>query len=387
MSSAALVVLCLTGGLACESAESAQGETSTYPGVARELEAGREMLSAADLQPLVADLEVRLPIDEQFSHGLPGPLDFAGPPLCVLAVADRADRAIHLLGSDGTYRNSVWAGGRDTSVLATTMSLSVSEEFNGIAASDLGRGGITVFGLDGRRLSRFVPERPVEEAGLGKAVALGPNGLVYDHWFAAPYSTKSTRWSEDVPLIRVFDSQGVASGAFGRVRRHPGEGLTAAINRGLIRLARDTLWFAYRSDARIFGFPLATAGTAGAARVVEPPLFYRMNAPSEYVRGTHLETALQEHLRAFATTPDGFFLLGQSVTWPESRDSLFRPSTALTILDPAGNWLASYKMENEIMYLAASSTRVFAVLLDRARNRRVLQVFSPPALAGAPEGC
>ena len=74
---------------------------------------------------------------------------------------------------------------------------------------------------------------------------------------------------------------------------------------------------------------------------------------------------MQEHVRAFAVAPSGHFLIGQSRWFPEAAPgTLFRPRTALTVLDADGRHVGSYDLGGEIVSLATTDRWIYAILLD-----------------------
>ncbi|HYR07783.1 MAG TPA: hypothetical protein VEQ60_08435 [Longimicrobium sp.] len=379
---------------ACDEAPS-EGASSTLRPIARQrfaaIDAGRPLLDTAAIRPLAPVRRLALDGTAAYSLSNPVSISAAGAPVCRVAVGDRIDRAVHLFAHDGAYRSTVFGGGRDTTAFPNLRSVAL-DTTGALAVSDMGRGTLHLFAPDGSRRGTRVLARLKGDFSLGSQLVWGPDGRLLEHWFSYELPIISKDWDERLPLVRILSPEGGAVGGLGTVRREPGQTFTAALNRGIIARRADTLWYARRADGRLLAFDLARPG-AEPVRAVDIPVFYHMSAPQEgQVPGpAGYEVAVQEHVRAFAIAPSGHFLIGQSRWFPEAAPgTLFRPRTALTVLDPSGRHVGAYDLGGEIVSLAASDRWIYAILIDPEEGTRVASVYpnpvAAPSAAGAPCG-
>jgi hypothetical protein len=371
--------------VACDEAPP-EGASSTLRPIARErfaaIDAGRPLLDTAAIRPLAPVGTLALDSTGAYSLSNPVSISAAGAPACRVAVGDRIDRAVHLFSHDGTYRSTIFGGGRDTTAFPNLRSVAL-DTTGSLAVADMGRGTLHLFAPDGSRKGTRLLPGPKGDASLGSQLVWGPDGRLLEQWFSFEVPIVSKDWDERLPLVRILEPMGGAEGGLGAVRREPGQTFTAALNRGIIARRADTLWYARRADGRLLAFDLARPG-AEPVRTVDIPVFYHMSAPQEgRVPGpVGYEVAVQEHVRAFAITPSGHFLIGQSRWFPEAAPgTLFRPRTALTVLDPSGRHVGSYDLGGEIMSLAASDRWIYAILIDLEEETRVARVYPNPVAA------
>lgn len=348
------------------------------------LDGNRQIISTVRLRRLDPRFDITLPDSlVGFSLSTPVALSVGGSDGNLIAVGDRTDRAIHLFRTNGAYDRTVFGGGRDTSALMALISVAVNDQAE-IVATDLWNGTLIRYpaGASHGESIRLTP--PVPRGGLGSQVVLTNDGAVYEQWFTLNVPVNSALWTRDLPLVRQLSSEGQVLTSFGTVTRYPGVAFTAALNRGIIAVADDTLWYARRADCRLLAYAMNSPGPR-PVRVVEAPLFYRMNPPREHqavasAGGSRPQVSVQEHCRAFAVDDAGFFYLGQSVGWPETASGLFRPRTALTVLDHEGGYIATYGLGYEILSLAVTRDLLLAILLDTGRHKRIVRAFPNPAL-------
>lgn len=390
LTSAAALSLAFAAG-ACNDEAPPQGASSTLRPIARArftaMDAGRPLLDTTAIRTLAPVATLALDSTAAYSLSTPVAISAAGAPTCRVAVGDRVDRAVHFFSHDGTYQSTIFGGGRDTTAFPNLRSVALDSS-GALAVSDMGQGTLHLFSPDGaRRGSRVLP-RPKGDFSLGSQLEWGPGGWLLEQWFSFDAATESGDWDERLPLVRILDPADSVVGGVGAVRPEPGHTFTAALNRGIIARRADTLWYAKRADGRLLAFDLGRPG-AEPVRTVEIPVFYHMSAPQEgSVRGGEYEVAVQEHVRAFAVAPSGHFLIGQSRWFPEAAPgTLFRPRTALTVLDADGRHVGSYDLGGEIVSLAASDRWIYAILLDLEEGTRVARVFPNPVAAPAGSAC
>lgn len=381
--SAAALALVLAG--ACDQA-APEGAPSTLRPISRarfaRIDADRPLLDTAAIRPLAAVRALRLDTTAAYSLSTPVAISAAGAPACRLAVGDRVDRAVHLFTHDGAYRSTIFGGGRDTTLFPNLRSVAL-DSTGALAVSDIAQGTLHLFAPDGTRQGTRTLPRLEEDYSLGSQLVWGPDGQLLEHWFSYDAPVLSADWDERLPLVRVLTPSGRGEGRIGAVRPEPGQVFTAALNRGIIARRGDTLWYARRADGRLLAFPLSRPG-AEPARTVEIPVFYHMSAPQEgRVPGpVGYEVAVQEHIRAFAIAPSGHFLIGQSRWFPEAAPgTLFRPRTALVVLDPSGRPAGAYDLGGEIVALAASDQWIYAIVLDLDEGTREARIYPNPVAA------
>ena len=391
------VLLVLAAPLACRDSKG-WTETRIRASVAEELVDGR----IPELPPLDDSAKImrvfRLPesLGAQFKLGFPVGLAGTGHG-CGIAVGDVSDRAVHFFQTDGEYRRSLYGGGRDAAIFAGSPLGGIAEHPDGRVLAGTISGRVVI--ADAHKVATVTVDlaRPSvpDTGGLGGNLAVGPDGLIYDHWFAGEQRiVRKADWMKDPALVRVYDSTGRLVRRIGRVKEYGGVALTHYLNRGVIRIHRDTLWFARRADAQVLAFPLRGPFDK-PSRVVSLPLFFRPEKPIEFVSNDseRIAVRLQEQLRTFAIASDGDFIVVQHASWPpmRQRSGAFIPKSVLAVHSREGQLKRAFSLPGNIVALAGTGAESFAVVgiagkLTVARMQwEGLQADSGPMRCSFPE--
>lgn len=352
-----------TGGLSSE--ESATAET-----LANWLAAVQSGRVLSGYEAVVPDevLELRLPPTAE-QYGLSQPVGVVLSPIggCHLIVGDQLDQALHIFQLDGTYIKSI----------------STRRAFQGSIASVGGTGDGAVFAV-GLQLGAKVMHRWDRTAAPQNALVLGDppapgkivrsqilvtpkGGEIVEHWFAQDYAIVSSGWpSLKLPLVRVYSPSGELRGSVGALDSFPGVTMNAALNRGIIDVATDTIWFAQTATGRVRGFllPVGTAKQEQAVAAVDLPLLYDAQPPLEMIApdGEALHV-VQRHLTGFAVTPSGrHFVLGQVTGYPADRDALFRPRSVVSVYERLSGRLVVVDFNAEVSSVEATERWVIVRL-------------------------
>lgn len=339
----------------------------------------RQHADSTRITPLEPLFQLALPDTASLEYGLDHPvfLALSRTDTGIVLVGDRVDRAVHLFRTDGAYLGTRAAA---TATAAPEWMIAGTATSDGaIAVSDLRTSSIVL--LDSTAATRRVKVPQVERGvPFGSQVEGGPERTLYEHWFYRTIPNRSGDWSAATPLFRQLSRAGAVTGAFGRIHKYSGELFTAALNRGIVRYQRDTVWFARQSDARILGFPARHSGEQ-PSRIIELPVFYEMTAPRELIDLPNRirNVGVEAHVTSFAVTPGGLFLLGQSVSYPRQTGVIARPRTVLTIGCRDGTVDGVYDLGGDIIDLAATNDRVFALLEDRRGSARRIAAFANPS--------
>lgn len=222
----------------------------------------------------------------------------------------------------------------------------------------------------------------------GSRVVFTSRGTLVEHWGGTAVATWSESWGRaDFALLRHFARDGALLGRAGRVRDFPGKVLPAALNRGLLAVARDTIWFARPADARVFAVSLDSLNDPSAATltpVLAPALFYRMRSPYEVHRsdgGTPGGVGLEYHLKGFAVAAGGrYFVWGQVLSWPDpdAPGVLPRPQTVLVVYDRETRTPAVLDVGPEVLDLQVVGDLAYVIQFDAVNKRRFVGVYRLP---------
>lgn len=309
----------------------------------------------------------------------------------VVLVGDRLDRVVHLFRTDGRYLGTRTSAAPSVGPIEA-MITGTSTPAGTIFVTDLRTGTLVRLdsGATGARVALGVMKRGFP---FGSQVESGDNGALYENWSFRNVPDYSPAWSDTASLVRSISPEGKALARFGSVKRYSGVLFTAALNRGILRYFRDTLWFARRSDASLLAFAAAHP-SRDPVRTVALPLFFQMTQPKELVDAKRdlYNVRVESHLVAFAMSPDGEFLAAQTVSYPTKAGAPFQPRTALTVECRDGTFIGAYDLGADIIDLAATRQRVFAVVQEnRTHSRRVIVYPNPLAgmanKAGAIQRC
>jgi hypothetical protein len=285
---------------------------------------------------------------------------------CTIAVGDLADRAVHLFRSDGAYLQTFFGGGRENPTFANSTLSSVAAAGDHFLASTV-MGRVVTFGSGANSTAIGDLNAPTDSSRASTHLVIeGPDGLLYDHWFHGNLLiVRQNDWAHDSSLVRVYDRRYKLVRRLGSVSRYPGEGLTHLLNRGDIAIYAETLWFARRADARILAFPL-NGPYDRPSRIVELPVFFRAEAPIEDVSsdGDKVGVRIQEHLRAFAISPDGDFYVIQNVSWPHiaQQDTPFVPQSVINVYGRDGILKRTLRGPNNVLEIAALADVIVGIV-------------------------
>jgi hypothetical protein len=278
-------------------------------------------------------------LSELFQLRTPALLTAEGAPADRFAVWDRADRAIHVFGTEGNHIQTVFGNGRNGSPkldAVTSMDMTEVGEIVAVTAD----GTVYLFdsegSLRGTKRIGVAGENPV----LG-SISAGPAGTLFQHWFFRhPFPARSKSHIAGGPLIRVWDKEGRLISQLGRAEEWPGRLLTYRLNRGIIALQHDTLWFARRADARVFGFRAGGDLVEVPPDTISLPVFFEAKLPKEFVSSSGGATMrLQEHLGDFAVDRVGRFYFVQHVAWPDPEGGMapLNPDSRIVVVERQGS--------------------------------------------------
>lgn len=315
------------------------------------------------LEPKVADTtEIQLPAGSM-------PAAIAGNMMNgTLVLADVGSRTVLRVRSDGTILGPSWTTD-DRDALSAVTGIASDDSTGAVIVASMGRGELIRFDSAGQVLRFDVPP-PVSAGGLGSQIS-AQGSVVAETWFYLDRTTPSNDWTEALPVARLWDLRGEYLGGYGRVQPHAGFALTAAVNRGIVGLSQDTLWFARRSDGKILAYALSNPSSL-PSRVIELPLLYNANTPYESSDAWR-NPVVDEHLRAFTVGWDGRFYIGQVEGWAIDSRGLRLPSTVITVLNRSGARAGMVRVVGEIRDLAVTREGVFALIIDGSRRRRVVR--------------
>lgn len=368
--SCVLVAACLYG---CQHEDRRPERVADDPAPSEEFRFSRPPVPgvAPALTPLIGQLQLPDSV-RVFRMELPSAIA-ASAELCLLAVGDPADRAVHLYDLP-TFRYVRSLRPRDVNAFGGITSVAIDPSRGHVLVADLRGGDLWRFALSGELLSNAtLPPPPGVPGGLGSQIVIAPDGRVFETWFALERSTPSADWGPDLPLIRQIDDSYAVAASYGGIRPYRGQVLTASVNRGLIAVIGDTVWFARRSDATLMAFD-ATRPGVHPVRSVRLPIFF-VSVPRESA-GPWRHPVVDEHIRAFAVDGGGRFYLGQVISWPTDTMSLHRPKTmALTVVSRTGERIAAYDLGSEILDLAVVEPLVIAVLRGEEPGKRLVRVY------------
>lgn len=311
-------------------------------------------------------IEFRLPDTVRFfSMEFPVALTGQGPPVCRIAIADQVDRAVHLFRTSGEYLRSYWEQ-RRPSPFASIASIDLDARGNLLISYLLSR-EIAIADSTGQVRSSWETSQLVDTMAPGAYVRGVGGERVAEHWFGVHFDTNSKDWvKRDLPLVRVFDYEGNELGRAGRVQAFPGYALTAAMNRGFIAAARDTIWYARASDARVWPIPMSgpKAYAMPDAPQVQFELFFTMEPPKDFRSRSRGDVFadVQEHLRGFTVTEDGsYFAAVQVVAWTVDSLRVTSPRTALLVRDrrDGATWVG--ELGEQIRHVATAGGMVYVV--------------------------
>lgn len=272
----------------------------------------------------------------------------------LLAVLDHTDRAVHLFGFDGRYRESLTAGIRDANLLRGGASLAFGNG-KSIVVANWSRSLLVL--LDRESTGRTWATAPLPSGrpqARGGEIVVDSRGRVYHHWFSRSYRIRSGDWPDTLAPIHVLSFQGDQLGACGAINVFPGETFTVALNRLRLSMRADTLWTGRLSDGRLQSFVFEDDNCTETRKVL-PPLFFNVQRPRELVveEEAIIQNKVQSHINAIDVGPRGHFFLSQSVSYPAEEEALFIPRTALTVLRPDGTWRASYDLAGRVADLVS----------------------------------
>lgn len=293
---------------------------------------------------------------------------------CMVVVADRVDRAIHLFDERGSYVSTIHGGGRDTSRLPDVREVNISSDQ--VVAVDGSTRTVWIFDTRGAAKSVRIPS-PVRPSPPGFRVAYNGSRL-YEVW-VAPNGKSSADWdSLGIPPIREFDLDGRAQGGYGALRHFSGLAMPSALNVGMLALRGDTLWFANAAEGRVDGYALQRGSLRVPSRTLPLPLFFRPRAPLE-LRGpgdADAESLVEYHLHSFSLGPAGEFLTIQATSYPEYSPRLrsYQPEVVVSAAGPDGQLLGVFDLGFRPVALAATAQYWFAIVRDA--GRRMTRVFA-----------
>lgn len=344
---------------------------------------GAEVLPLPPLTQLQRVRTLALP-DSVVSYALASPTDVAVRTTGSgsLFVLDGHDRAVHVFDEHFTYQGSLFGGGREPALFPSAYALAVNRD--GMAAvSDLGWSRFVTYRSMDSQPEMFSPPR-WDEYGASD-LAFAGNQRLLDHWFPMGLAYRSGAWGDTLPLVRTWEIPSKGSlpekRGFGRIDALPGTTFTAALNRGLIQVWNDTLWFARRWDASVLVFSLSRPRST-PERVVRLPLFFHMLPPREvwYRTADLWQVIVEDHLTAFCVGPRGRLMFGQAVAYPRIPNQ-FRPTTVLTVMDGAGK-LQYFDLGGTILDLSIFEGHLVAIIRrstgEMGQFRRVVDIFALP---------
>jgi len=386
----ALVFTCVPPVSGCANSESGWTESSIPQYVAEAIHGDRVLANprgrTGHLRPV---LDLTLPDSLSGFYRLSTPVDIAlsGPPNCWVAIADVVDQAIHVFSVNGEYRTSFFGGHRDAPLFGRfgLRAIYITEDDKFLAATMGGQ--IITFDIDGHVLSVTELEEPPRRA----AVVVPADGLYYEHWLAGVETVvRGAQWSEDTGLVRVWDGSGRKVRTIGEVAMFPGEGLTHYLNRGFIWIRDGKLWLLRRADARLLAYDL-THGGADPSQVVDLPVYYRADAPREYVNRALGDVAVyvQEHVRDAHMAPNGDIFVLQATSWPApTNEAPSRPVTVLAVISQDGTPRGIFRSDG--MRSVAVSGDYVAGVIDAAPGAPLVRLYANPtgyAREGLTAGC
>lgn len=209
----------------------------------------------------------------------------------------------------------------------------------------------------------------------------GAGSRLYESWLHSTIAIRSSHWPGTMPLVLVRDSLGAVVDSFGRVRHYPGVTLTHAMNRGIVRFHRDTVWFARRVDGVILGFPTG-APSPDASVAIEVPLVHPTLVPREWVgpEPQDLVHLLSDHILAFDVAPDGDMFLLRAAEWATlEADGRFGPKAV--VLSTVSGTSREHRLftigDGYASAVAATRLWVVMIAIDASGDRHV-KVFENP---------
>jgi len=297
---------------------------------------------------------------------------------CVVAVADRVDRAVHLFAADGEYQATIFGGGRDTSNFDGIFSVALSHGRLGIG--DLVKRGVWLVDENGN--IRFVPlPSPVAPEPRRFAFALGKAAL-YELW-PGQNGKSSAHWPDlGIPTVRIVSLEGAGAGGFGSLRPFPGRAFTGALNVGRLKLYRDTLWLGDAASATVVAYPLEGAPQSEAPRQLHLPIFRSPRAALELHGPAQddAEALVEYQLLTFVMAPGGEFFTIQATSYPEysPAGASFVPEVVVAAVSADGKLIGTYELGARPVALAVTRAFVFAIVADSGRGRTRVVAFPNP---------
>jgi hypothetical protein len=162
----------------------------------------------------------------------------------------------------------------------------------------------------------------------------------------------------------------------GRFIRGTATQLPAALNRGLMAAALDTVWYLRRADARAWAIPLTgpTRYVMADTPLVDSDLFFDMSVPRDFLsrRTDRAYSDVQYHVQAFAVTADGrHYILSQALRWPSRSDTtrLYRPELALVLYDRLLRRRMVYQTSGEVRRIAVAGPIVYLLQRHHAEDK------------------
>jgi len=212
-----------------------------------------------------------------------------GPPVCRIIVGDLLDQALHLFDLSGEYDKSIAIGAPRSPEISAISALVMDPAVGTIDIYDAGR-------KKSVRVNLLEPGPPIVRSAAPPLLAAGLSGTA----------------SLDEVLL---DDSPEGLGEYD-LSVQEDEKLSRALNEGNVMSAGDTLWFARFVDGRIFKFEMGSDHRLHLARVVSPPVYFRIERPEHIVLDGPGEIPIQtqRHLQVFFVHDKGTFVYVQTVT-------------------------------------------------------------------------
>lgn len=313
-----------------------------------------------------------------FQDPQPTAIDAYGPPLCLVALGDSRNDAIHLYSVDGTPKRSVTGGPSAVSFTVDPASVALHPA-GAYAVMSRHKQWITAMSLEGDSIGRWQATPPGVDQLVGAEsdiTLLDPSRPV-DHWFSGwRAAQQSIDWSHQATM-RVWSGERVQT--FGPLMDLP-ELFGPSLSRGKLDSRGDTLWFGRLADAVIHRYE---AGPGGLELVdsLALPLAFQTRPPAQGLRdGVPTAARAENHLLDFAVDASGFIVL-QALAYPDpdSIQTVQRWRTtraALVRYDFTGDVTGAITLPGDFRRLAASGR--YAYVLGRTADSGPFKAFVVP---------
>jgi hypothetical protein len=317
-----------------------------------------------------------------------------------LAVADARDQRVVVFDSLGGVLRTIGGRGVEPGRFTTLSRVRCGPGPAAFLAVDGGPHRVSIFGADGA-VRASLPAPPTPQLNLYPGdFALLASGRWFDSWLGATHSTGpylSEREWRDVRLVRAWNPDGSAHGAFGDPVPYANTVARRVLNRVALDAHRDTLWTLTQGDAVIRGFD--AEGRAAGPRVLLP-IYYRGREP--YVLLDPAQPAARDgwrsnslvyepNVQSLAVVGDSLFATIRYRDWSlglvgsaGSRYMGYRARSAVEVIDRRGRVLGSFAIPGFARELASDGGDRLAVLTEAEDGRFRVLVAAPGLVSPAP---